>query len=453
MTASWEQYGWGPWSADEDIPHDVPDEATLTGRGLPGTLKPVKGDGVTQSAVFDPSMKHHARAVRPSEPRFADATTGERWYGARRIALDHVLAAVAGGEWAAHLVLRGSVLLRARYGQAAREPGDVDFVVTPATWQATDARTERMLTGIARAAEELSLRGGPVRFDARGAVSDEIWTYDRVPGRRVVIPWTADGLPGGTVQVDFVFNEPLPVPAVPTSLPRPDGAGEPLTLLAATPGLSLAWKVLWLLSDMYPQGKDLYDALLLAEDTSTALPFDLLRTVFVSADGYYDRNPVLPKTVASCGSHADWYEFAKDCPHLAGAPGRPGDGPPADLVRRLTAALAPTFALDDGSGEPPAYQLRVAWLATTMAPFREALRTGGMDGLQEVLMTRYHHAAQAIVITRELLGREACDIARAAGIVAEYRASDRHPRADDLRDLLGDAGTAAAELSGRSLSG
>ncbi|GHG53896.1 nucleotidyl transferase AbiEii/AbiGii toxin family protein [Streptomyces griseocarneus] len=425
MTSSWEGYRWGPWDADEGIPQERPDERTRANRDLPGTLAPVRGDGVTQSAVFDPSMKHHARALRPSEPRFADAGTGERWYAARRIALDHVLAAVADGDWSAHLVLRGSVLLRAWYGQAAREPGDLDFVVTPATWQLTDARTGRMLDGIARAAEERSLREGPVRFDARGAVSDEIWTYDRVPGRRLVIPWTADGLPGGTVQLDFVFNERLPVPAAPTRLPRPDGTGEPLTLLAVTPELSLAWKILWLLSDMHPQGKDFYDALLLAEDPSTTLPFDLLRAVFVGVDyGFYDRRPVLPETVESCAAAADWYEFAKDHPQLAGAPVRLSDGPPAALVHRLTAAIAPVFALDDGSGEPLAYQQRAAWLAPAVSAYREALRTDGMAGLQALLIRHYFHADEAAVITRELLGREACDMERAASIVAEFRAAD-----------------------------
>ena len=42
--------------------------------------------------------------------------------------------------------------------------------------------------------------------------------------------------------------------------------------------MSLAWKLLWLHSDMHPRGKDLYDAMLLAE--STSMPPGLLEAVF-----------------------------------------------------------------------------------------------------------------------------------------------------------------------------
>ncbi|MFG2526860.1 hypothetical protein [Streptomyces sp. NPDC048516] len=48
-----------------------------------------------------------------------------------------------------------------------------------------------------------------------------------------------------------------------------------MVVRAAARALSLAWKVLWLVSDLHPEGKDLYDALLLAE--STELPSALLR--------------------------------------------------------------------------------------------------------------------------------------------------------------------------------
>ena len=39
-------------------------------------------------------------------------------------------------------------------------------------------------------------------------------------------------------------------------------------MLAAPAPLALAWKLLWLATDTYPQGKDLYDAVLLAENTT-----------------------------------------------------------------------------------------------------------------------------------------------------------------------------------------
>ncbi|TVL88752.1 nucleotidyl transferase AbiEii/AbiGii toxin family protein [Streptomyces sp. SAJ15] len=444
---TWERLDWGPWEADDTVPQQGPDEAVRARKELPRTLVPVAGEGVAQSPVFDPAMKHHARALRPSEPRFADARTGDGWHAARRLALDHVLDAVGGGEWADHLVLRGSVLLRAWYGAAAREPGDLDFVVQPRDWELPDPRSDRMLDGIARAAEELSLRDGRVRLDAGGAVSDSIWTYDRVPGRRLVIPWTAEGLPGGSVQLDFVFNEPLPVPAELTEVPRRGGSGEPLRLWAAGRGLSLAWKIMWLVSDSYPEGKDLYDALLLAEDPATELPLGLLREVFTGVDyGAYARFPVLPELIASSASQAEWFEFAKDHPEIAGAPDRWFDGPPRAVVDRLVAALAPVYALDEDGDDSPAYRLRAAWFASGLPPFREALASGGLDGLQQLLVEQHLHAAEAIVITRELLGRRECDLERAAGIVAEFRDGDHSPQVRESRGRLGDPAEALVEL-------
>ena len=54
---------------------------------------------------------------------------------------------------------------------------------------------------------------------ARGAVVEDIWTYDRVPGCRMVLPWVSPGLPGGHVQLDFVFNEQPPEAPEPAELP------------------------------------------------------------------------------------------------------------------------------------------------------------------------------------------------------------------------------------------
>ncbi|NSC24730.1 nucleotidyl transferase AbiEii/AbiGii toxin family protein [Streptomyces albus subsp. chlorinus] len=402
------------------------DEQTRTELDLPPTLRPVLGgDSVVQRPVFDPSAQHHSKAMRLGEPEFADDATGERWYAARRRALDHVLAAVAASPWAEHLVLRGSVLLRAWYGEAAREPGDLDFVVEPATWRVADARTERMLDGLARAAEEVSgAAGGPVRLEAHGAVRDEIWTYDRVPGRRLVIPWTADGLPGGTVQLDFVFNEPLPAPAARTGVPRPAGVpGAPLSLRAATRELSLAWKILWLVGDMYPEGKDFYDAVLLAEDPAFTLSFDLLRAVFRDVEhGTYDRHPVLLEMIVSEAGGTEWFEFAKDHPRLAGPPHSVNHAPTTDWLDRLATALAPTFALDDGSGEPSRYQLYARWLAPLIEQSRTVYAADGLPGVLERLYSGHVPPASALVVVREVLGRAACSLDGVLPLVAAFRA-------------------------------
>ncbi|WP_323185622.1 hypothetical protein [Kitasatospora sp. NBC_01287] len=122
---------------------------------------------------------------------------------------------------------------------AAREPGDLDFVVVPADWGIDEPRTESMLRGIADATRTVSQHGGTVvRFEAAGAVSEDIWTYERVPGRRLVLPWTSPGLPGGIIQLGFVFNEHLPVEPVPAQIPSRSG-GPDAQLNAATAELSM----------------------------------------------------------------------------------------------------------------------------------------------------------------------------------------------------------------------
>ncbi|MFD9126749.1 nucleotidyl transferase AbiEii/AbiGii toxin family protein [Kitasatospora sp. NPDC059571] len=342
MTDDWNALGYGPWDADLRVPPRRPTAEERSDLELPRSLYPVADERAVQRPVFDPSLLGYTKAMRAGEPEFADPAVGERWYAARRTALDTVLAAVAGSPWADHLVLRGSVLLTAWFGADAREPGDLDFVVTPGDWELEDPRTDGMLDGLAAAAEALS---GSVRLHAAGAVRDEIWTYDRVPGRRLVLPWTADGVPGGTVQIDFVFTEPLPAPPVRTAIPPLAGAGEPALLLTADRGLSLAWKILWLVTDGFAQGKDLYDAVLLAE--AGGLDYGLLRDVFLGTDdGWWATRPVGPEDIAEPLECVEWDEFRKDHPRV---------GTAEEYAARLLAALAPTFAGRTGD------ELRAVW--------------------------------------------------------------------------------------------
>lgn len=310
----------------------------------PPTLRKVAGEGVSQSLVFDPSMKHHARAFRAGDPRFADPGRGVQWYGTRMVAMAAALSAVAECEFGADLVLRGSVLMKLWFGAEAREPGDLDFVVDDATWSVGDARTEALFEQVAFGAEVAAGRDGIVRIDARGAVGDEIWTYDRVPGRRLVLPWSAEGCPDGTVQLDFVFGEELPEVAEPSEFWF--GGSVPTTVRAASPELSLAWKVLWLLSDMYPQSKDLYDAVLLAE--AVRLPYELLRAAVASA-GWTQAE--IAGGLTSGGlrreiEHSDWEGFQDDHPHLGSGQG------PKELMERLFTALEPTFAEERDAAGP-----------------------------------------------------------------------------------------------------
>jgi hypothetical protein len=323
---------------------------------LPLTLRPVDDPRVAQPAVFDPALKQYGDAYRAGEPRFADPALGQAWATARRRAMDLLLAAIADSAWVDHLVLRGSVLLRAWFGAAAREPGDLDFVVVPRNWKVGEDRTRELLSGVARAAEAASA-AGPVRFTATEAVCEEIWTYERVPGLRLVLPWRAEGVPGGAVQLDFVFEEHLPTDPEPVELPSLDGSSA--LLLAATPELSLAWKLMWLISDCYPQGKDLYDAVLLAE--STLLRYRVLRDTFATNEDYAHEPPIGLAAVRELadGVSYDWRYFTSEYPALATDVG--------SLVERLATALEPTFA--QAPRDP--VELTVWWRSAWPRPRRQ----------------------------------------------------------------------------------
>ncbi|MFF7725890.1 nucleotidyl transferase AbiEii/AbiGii toxin family protein [Streptomyces sp. NPDC008001] len=424
-TTPWERFRYGPWEAEIVVPQLPPDEATRAERDLPPTLLPVPGEGVVQHPVYDPAANHHALGMRLSEPEFTDPEVGGAWYTARRRALDLTLSAVAGSPWAGHLVLRGSVPLKAWFGDAAREPGDLDFVVVPDTWQLGDPRTDTMLEEIARAAEERSREaGGPVRIDAAGAVSDEIWTYDRVPGRRLVLPWRAveHDVPPGTVQLDFVFNEALPALPVRTEvLP-----GVPMP--AASAELSLVWKLLWLVTDMHPEAKDLYDAVLLAEHVR--VPYPLLEQVLAEAGEPADLGYILDHA-----AEADWDEFAKDHAALA----EDGEG----WLTRLVVALAPGFhPQEDGT-----YAQLAAAFDHTADILRGEHEAGGMAAVEQWLAARSLHCIEALVAVRELLGREEHTLGEAAEVLASFRETrgnqPNHPYRNGRR---GDAIRTAARL-------
>ncbi|MFE1415985.1 nucleotidyl transferase AbiEii/AbiGii toxin family protein [Streptomyces sp. NPDC058746] len=323
---TWQGFDW----RSTELPREPLDEETRRARDLPLTLRPVTGDGLRQKAVFDPSLKHFSRAYRGADPEFEDPARTAAWLAARRAALDAVLMAVSESAYGDSLVLRGSVLLADWFGEAAREPGDLDFVVVPRSWNVGDGRTARMLDAIAAGA------AGRAGIKASGAVVEDIWTYDRVPGLRMVVPWEVPGLPAGQVQLDFVFNERLPAEPELTELKC--GA----VVLAAPPALSLAWKLLWLVSDAHPQGKDLYDAVLLAE--RYPLPWELLDQVFRLAPEQPLPNPgVTLEDIAAYGNVGhEWEHFAAEYPQLAGSE--------EEYARRLVAAVTPTF---EGAPQTP----------------------------------------------------------------------------------------------------
>ena len=134
------------------------------------------------------------------------------------------------------------------------------------------------------------LAAGGVVLDVDNATFDSRWTYaysdgdegdaprevnaDEGGGIRVVIPWRVEDGPTGSVQVDFSYDEVLPEPPVLAAVPCED-TPEPTVVWAATAAASLVWKLQWLGTDQVrrgsSEGKDLYDAVLLAELSSTEI--------------------------------------------------------------------------------------------------------------------------------------------------------------------------------------
>lgn len=291
-------------------PIHYPDSTQLSGQGRPD--------------LFDPALKHRSDAFRTGDPAFADEAGRERWYAARASVQAQMLGAIAQSPWRDRLVLRGSVLLHAYLGERARAPGDIDWVVLPDTLKPTDAAARAMLEDLARRLTERETIG-PVRIHADRVGHDAIWTYERAEGRRMSIVWSLDGLPEGQVQFDFVFCERLPQAPVPVEIPLTEGA--PVSLLGATAELSLAWKLVWLQTDLWPQGKDLYDAVVLAEHCT--LPLRLFVEAIRGNPDYADwGDEALPDIAAW---EIDWDNFRAEYPWV--------DGDLEQWKRRLAAQL------------------------------------------------------------------------------------------------------------------
>src|SRR5690349_6152169 len=91
-------------------------------KGHPNTFEAAGGtgeSGAPRDAVFDPAVLQFRHAYRPSEPAFADATAASRWRSLRRRAMEHVLRRIVASPWNDHLVLRGSLVMRAWFGDTA----------------------------------------------------------------------------------------------------------------------------------------------------------------------------------------------------------------------------------------------------------------------------------------------------------------------------------------------
>ncbi|GAA1638439.1 nucleotidyl transferase AbiEii/AbiGii toxin family protein [Actinoplanes couchii] len=277
--------------------------------GMPPTFQPVRKQKATQRYVFDPALKQHSNAYRPGEPVFPDPSTGRDWRAARDRAMNELLTAIGRSRFAGHLVVRGSAVMRAWLGDQARPPGDLDFVVTPVDITSDSVQARELLDAIIEAS------GRPAADVSESA----IWTYERADGRRLVITYPDDF----SLQVDVVFGEGLPIDPEPVGL-----RGVDVPVLAATPELSLVWKLVWLFTDRYPQGKDLYDAVLLAERFTADL--DLVRELS-EPDMGAEAAGFTAATVLTW-SDVDWGNFLGDFPGVPGAA--------RQWLRRLSLALS-----------------------------------------------------------------------------------------------------------------
>ncbi|HTJ68342.1 MAG TPA: nucleotidyl transferase AbiEii/AbiGii toxin family protein [Actinospica sp.] len=229
----------------------------------------------------------------------------------RTEALDLALAAVAASGRADDLMLRGSALMSTWYPTQAREPGDLDFVVLAEDWEIDDPATDEFF------AELMSAPG----FGSGLARIESIWEYDRAPGRRLTMPF-----PGGSVQLDFVFGEKVSIEPE-TAVIALSRSGPGVRLRVAPKPISLAWKLSWLLVDFEPKPKDLYDAVLLAEDDS--IDRRVLRTTLLEVFEQLGADRLAD--LGDIDVEFSWSEFQREHPQATGS----GD----DWLRRLEIAL------------------------------------------------------------------------------------------------------------------
>jgi hypothetical protein len=287
--------------------------------------------GGNRPEIFEPALKQYLRAFRLGEPRFNTPETIERWNNARMQVIEYLLDVINRSEWGENLVLRGSLLLRAWLGKAARNPGDIDYVVTPSSIELGDPFSRNFFDGLLYVVSQRpQLEDAVIQVDK--ITVDDIWTYERAPGKRVVFPWRAADLPLGAVQMDFVFGEELFTE--PELIEIPTTRGHSVLARGVSKELSLAWKLLWLETDAYPQGKDLYDAALLAEQTY--LPLSLLTKV-IRTSGWTSKTDFAPDSPIHW--EVDWDNFQAEYPWIKGT--REG------WQLRLTQALSLTFAIAD----------------------------------------------------------------------------------------------------------
>lgn len=281
-------------------------------------------------SAFTPASEHVPRARRPGDPilSFEDQ---KRWITARRRVMTHLVDIAVAGPRLDQLVLRGSLALKSCLGHEAREPGDVDWVVQ--SWYlGSYGNNERSFIDTIIADLMGAATLPDIRIDLESIDREEIWTYDTTPGHRVCFPWQCGDLPPSEIAMDFSFDESMYDSVVPGEIKFEMGTGTEVVMASLEE--SLAWKIRWLIADQYPTGKDLYDAVLLAERTVPSP--DLLHSILANAELWEsectaDQLPFAWKDA----SLMNWGMFLKEYPWVQGTAQQWCD--------RLLTAMRPTI--------------------------------------------------------------------------------------------------------------
>jgi hypothetical protein len=263
--------------------------------------------------VFDPALKQYRFAYVKGPP--ADSNEAAALVAVQSRLLRRSLDAIARSSLRDLLVLRGSLTLEAWFPDRARRARDMDLVVRDSACEPGGPAADSLISRLAATVAD-ALAAADVSVLREQISIDEIWTYERAEGRRLSVPWRSGGSIQDAIQIDLVFREPLQDTPVLEGVREDDGSrgyrdGQASAWFASK-AESLAWKLLWLETDNYPQGKDLYDAVLLAEDTT--LSVDLVRRVY-SAKGERWEHGLDTRFVQVWG--VDWERFALEYPALA----------------------------------------------------------------------------------------------------------------------------------------
>lgn len=307
------------------------------GRQEPSTATPptlraeLENPQLNRPIVFEPALKQFSKAHRAGEPRFNSEEEHSRWYLIRTTVLHHIVASVSNSRWRQSLLLRGSAVMASWFGDRARRPGDLDWVVMPETTTLHQKESEQLIAGVIGLFDGATI-DDDIMIPQRAFVMEAIWTYEKAPGVRIIVPWRQSNLRySGTVQMDFVFGEVMPTAPVTTDVKI--GGFPPVRLLTASREQSLAWKLLWLASDSYAMGKDLYDAVILAE--GVPISAETLRATFLTDIHYgarllksFGREQILKWRI-------EWDDFIKEYPGIGGSVDQ--------WKQRLADALRPLF--------------------------------------------------------------------------------------------------------------